>query len=345
MADDVLFLLPVVIDDTSEAGARVPDKFVSVQWLRAPSGEATPALEALLKRLLAGEHAAAPIPRPPLASRPSSHSAARPAPAGPPPMPPFPHHAPGSGHWPKHVAEVLWWCVTAVWTIFSRFPRFIRLMVGVWLLITLFGLCRNTTSVRKPAKPDAPPATANAPGKAPDDVNQVLRSAATEAAAAIKEATKNGKGVPDFSKIGEQMAKRYGPALDANVAGKKLVLARFGADTDDSTASRFAQAVFARCSDQLLTARPADAGVIKDTDANINIAGLLSQGQRLGAGYMFGGYLIPDGEKRILAVRLIRVSDAKVVWSGDYPTETADPAATATQIVTAVLAEVPPRKP
>src|SRR5580692_4896421 len=31
MADDHTFLLPVVIDDTSEAGARVPERFVAVQ--------------------------------------------------------------------------------------------------------------------------------------------------------------------------------------------------------------------------------------------------------------------------------------------------------------------------
>jgi hypothetical protein len=30
MADDVLFLLPVVIDDTAESSARVPEKFLSV---------------------------------------------------------------------------------------------------------------------------------------------------------------------------------------------------------------------------------------------------------------------------------------------------------------------------
>jgi len=62
MADDVMFLLPVVIDDTSEAGARVPDKFLTVQWLRLPGGQSTPALEALCRRLLAGEHSAPPRP-------------------------------------------------------------------------------------------------------------------------------------------------------------------------------------------------------------------------------------------------------------------------------------------
>src|SRR3954463_9982026 len=66
MADDVLFLLPVVIDETSESGARVPDKFLSLQWLRAPNGIATPALDALIKRLTAGEHTIVAMTRPPL---------------------------------------------------------------------------------------------------------------------------------------------------------------------------------------------------------------------------------------------------------------------------------------
>lgn len=64
MADDVLFLLPVAIDDTSDAGARVPDKFLAVQWLRLPAGHPTPELEALARRLLEGEHSVAPPSRP-----------------------------------------------------------------------------------------------------------------------------------------------------------------------------------------------------------------------------------------------------------------------------------------
>src|SRR5436190_22269017 len=67
MADDVLFLLPIAIDETSESGARVPDRFLTVQWLRAPGGQLTPALDALARRLLAGEHHV--LPRPPLVTR------------------------------------------------------------------------------------------------------------------------------------------------------------------------------------------------------------------------------------------------------------------------------------
>jgi hypothetical protein len=42
MADGIAFLLPVVIDATSDADARVPEKFREVQWTRLPGGE-TPA--------------------------------------------------------------------------------------------------------------------------------------------------------------------------------------------------------------------------------------------------------------------------------------------------------------
>lgn len=41
IAEDKAFLLPVIIDDTTEAAARVPERFREVQWTRLPGG-ATP---------------------------------------------------------------------------------------------------------------------------------------------------------------------------------------------------------------------------------------------------------------------------------------------------------------
>jgi len=54
MADDHLFLLPIVIDDTDQATARVPEKFLTVQWLKVRQGRATPALEAMCRRVASG---------------------------------------------------------------------------------------------------------------------------------------------------------------------------------------------------------------------------------------------------------------------------------------------------
>ena len=42
IAEGAVFILPVCIDDTSEAAAQVPDKFKSVHISRLPDGEPTP---------------------------------------------------------------------------------------------------------------------------------------------------------------------------------------------------------------------------------------------------------------------------------------------------------------
>jgi len=52
MAADKAFLLPVVIDTTHEADARVPDRFREVQWSRLPEGETTPVFVERVRRLL-----------------------------------------------------------------------------------------------------------------------------------------------------------------------------------------------------------------------------------------------------------------------------------------------------
>lgn len=52
MAHDAPFLLPIAIDDTTDATARVPDRFRSVQWTRLPGGVPTPEMVAHVHRLL-----------------------------------------------------------------------------------------------------------------------------------------------------------------------------------------------------------------------------------------------------------------------------------------------------
>lgn len=58
MADDQVFLLPVVIDETSETTARVPDRFRERQWTRLEDGQTPPAFVERVAQLLSG--AAAP---------------------------------------------------------------------------------------------------------------------------------------------------------------------------------------------------------------------------------------------------------------------------------------------
>jgi TolB-like protein/tetratricopeptide (TPR) repeat protein len=78
MAADQAFLLPIVIDDTADAAARVPDRFREVQWTRLPGGETPSAFTERVLRLL-GEEPAGTAPVTPRASA---------AAVGPKPFPP-----------------------------------------------------------------------------------------------------------------------------------------------------------------------------------------------------------------------------------------------------------------
>ncbi len=64
MAAGVAFIVPVVIDDTPEGEAAVPDEFMRVQWTRLAHGVPTPQFVEQLKRLLEAPRKAAPATRP-----------------------------------------------------------------------------------------------------------------------------------------------------------------------------------------------------------------------------------------------------------------------------------------
>ena len=55
MHEDAPFLLPVTIDGTKDENAKVPARFLEVQWTKLPAGETTPAFCARVRKLLAGE--------------------------------------------------------------------------------------------------------------------------------------------------------------------------------------------------------------------------------------------------------------------------------------------------
>ena len=67
MAQDKAFLLPVVIDGTGDATARVPDKFRDVQWTRLPGGESAEPFAERVCRLLGATAPAAPATAQPAA--------------------------------------------------------------------------------------------------------------------------------------------------------------------------------------------------------------------------------------------------------------------------------------
>jgi TolB-like protein len=55
MGRNKAFILPVCVDQTTDAGADVPDSFLAVQWTRLPQGETPPAVAERVRRLLGEE--------------------------------------------------------------------------------------------------------------------------------------------------------------------------------------------------------------------------------------------------------------------------------------------------
>jgi len=62
MAAEKAFLVPVVIDDTNDRIASVPEEFRAVQWTRLPAGDTPPAFAERVARLLSGDQAAQATP-------------------------------------------------------------------------------------------------------------------------------------------------------------------------------------------------------------------------------------------------------------------------------------------
>ena len=137
MADDHTFLLPIVIDDTDQAGARVPEKFLMVQWLRLPGGQPTAAFEALCRRLVSGQ-TIGPQPAKKASNQPGRTRSQSPTRQ----YPEFPREE--AGQRIRFWVHVVGWTFQTAWIFFNRFPRWVRIVVYLWLFIAL--MSRGCTS-------------------------------------------------------------------------------------------------------------------------------------------------------------------------------------------------------
>jgi TolB-like protein len=354
MADDVLFIVPVVIDDTAETAARVPDKFQTVQWLRVPGGHATPALHHLVRRLHAGDHHA--LPRPSSASRagsvtappmaiPPIHAAPENSDDAPPPMPPFPHppEKGGFGHTLRFLAESLWWLLTAGWLLFKRLPRWARTIIIIWAVVTLFATrCSNNnihigdpTQPQQPQQQRPPPPRSEKQKAARANIEKMVRGPNGE--------RRNLSGV-DLAKLGAEIARSIA-AGERDGAGKPLVVIPFGSATAEDAAEKFAGNVFASLYGQLVLTRGDDVALSAEPFATTADADLVARGRKLEAEFVLSAAVSGEGADRALAVRLLQVSDGAVRWTESYSLAGAEPTAVAEKIAAAVIRTLPAKKP
>lgn len=372
MADDVMFLLPVVIDGTTESNARVPEKFLAVQWLRAPAGQPTPALATLARRLAAGEHFAPTPPRgrtePPISHAaagtpppPTPPNAAEPAAEhadptdGPPRMPAFPkQHEQDLGGTLRFLAEVVWWIISAVWLLLRRAPRWMRLLIVLWAVLSFISYCTRDRSPDRDSEPPraAKPAKtekADAPPPTPTLDAERFSAELTEAKKALQ-----ASGLPSaFAQFGTDLADRLAAELQRSAAtGKHLVGVPFEFGIADVAEAQFVHRVFHVLWGRALLAHPGQAALINTPLASPSDASLVAVGQKLRATYVLGARLTPADAAagdatppaaKILHVSLVKVADGSVAWSGEFPLAGTEPDALGARIADALLPGLPTR--
>ncbi|HVS51638.1 MAG TPA: toll/interleukin-1 receptor domain-containing protein [Opitutaceae bacterium] len=341
MADDVLFLLPVVIDDTTETGARVPDKFLAVQWLRLPGGNSTPALETVARRMLAGDHHALAPTAPRASARPSA--ASRPTAAAddaPPPMPPFPHppEKGGFGHTLRFMAEAFWWLLTAGWLLFKRLPKWARTLLVIWAVATFLTTRCSNKNIH--IGDDAPPAR---PTAAQREQQKALR-ASVEKLSRGANGERRSFSTADLAQLRAEIARTIA-AGGRDGAGKPLVVIPFAPANSDDPAEKFAGSVFASLYGQLVLSRADDVGLSPEPGAGNTDADLVARGKKLAADFVLAATLTGESADRALAVRLLNVADGTVTWTNSFPIAGAAPISVAEKIDEAITRALPAKRP
>lgn len=322
MADDHPFLLPVVIDDTVQTGARVPEKFLSVQWLKVPGGQPTPALESMCRRIAEGLVDAAPR----AAKAPGGvHRADAPAAAVIPSLD-FPIER--DGQKVRFWFEVAGWLGRSAWQQFKRLPRWIRVIAYVWLAIALLARCDSS---RKSHSDETATATDNLSAAQTEKLNTIAQQYHGSA-------DKSGVDKRDVAKLAAAIAKEFGDEDDGvRTTASPLLAIPFTAPPGNAAGANVADAAFAQTYGRIEIAHHGDVGLGKEPLASQDVAAAVARGHAAHAAYVLYGSV---DASRVFTVQIAKVADGSISWSKTWPTATTDPA----KIAADINAALPPLK-
>jgi TolB-like protein len=300
MADDHLFLLPIVIDDTVESNARVPEKFLSVQWLRLPGGHPSPALEALCHRLVSGDAAPASAAR----RAPTRATGAPPPSPSPSVTPPRPFPKEEEGQRVRFWFEVAGWAFWSAWAVFKRWPKWIRILVIVWVAIVLMN--------RGCSDSDRPHSSA-------------LSTADEQKLQGIARQYKGGASQADLTKLATQVASAFSDGENEGASAHSPLLAiPFAAPKDDTAAQAVADSAFAQVYGRMAIAHRGKVGLANDALPGCSLATVLAKARENEASYVVCGSVDAQQPEQALTIQIANVTKGTVVWTKSYPVAGAD---------------------
>jgi TolB-like protein len=304
MADDHLFLLPIVIDDTDQAVARVPEKFLMVQWLRVPGGRPTSALESLCRRV-----ASSNVKEPQSARTAFDRQRkARPAEAAL-QSPEFPREEPGQRI--RFWFAVVVWALRSVWRSFKRLPRWMRIVAYLWMF---GGLISHCNSSRHRDSADISPA-------------KVARLKA------IAENYQSSLNKNDITNLGSQIAKEFSDdSAESTTDGSPLLAVPFTAPAGDAGARKLADSTFAMAYGMVSIAHRGQVSLIKEPLPSRDLGAALERGRANHSRYVLFGTVDTINSAQVLTVKIATAADGSVLWAKSYPTTGADPARIASEV-------------
>jgi hypothetical protein len=301
MADDHLFLLPIVIDDTDQAVARVPEKFLTVQWLRVPGGKPTPALESLCRRVASGN------------IKPSQPAGK--LPASLPRNPQFPREEPGQRI--RFWVDVVAWALRTAWAAFKRLPRWLRVVAYIWVALLLVSRCESSRHHQDSAD-DSP--------------------AKVEKLKAISEKYHGSLTKNDLVNLGTEIAKDFSGGSGADASdGSPLLVIPFTAPAGDAAAEKLADSAFAMTYGMVAKSHHGQVGLTTDPLPSRELGAALERGRANHSTYVLCGTVDAAGGAQALTVKIAAVADGSVVWSKSYAAAGADTA----KIAAEVAAKIP----
>jgi hypothetical protein len=328
LADDVMFLVPVVIDDTRDAGARVPEKFFTVQWLRAPGGESTPALQALAQRLAQGEAEAVP---PVVEEHPDDEPVApkakkkkKPA-AEPPPFPKFPAF-PEHGHRSRFIYDLVVWFGHLLLAFWGHLPKFVRIIAATVVVFNVISFAFNWTR-------SAPERTARRQKEeVAEEVKQMLE------ANRIKARDRDRKGV---NKAGDNMESVLDAAAGFIQGGRPVTLITFSGDAGPG--SSYASEVFGQVCAELQQEGGKQLWSLSPIPLKPDAldAQIVARGIRMKSRFVLTGHASAATKDlpAVFVIRLFATLSGEMVWKETYELEKQD----ADDVAELIVAEVKKR--
>lgn len=328
MADDVMFILPVNISDVTEATARVPERFTQVHWARCPEGNPNAALTELGHRILRDDDA---IPaatstgaRPVRAEVAAPDSAAPASPPGKalPPYPPQPQRKEDEASW-LHVFNLMVWVVRCAYRAYRGFPRILRIVVILWLMVMLVKSCQGPDPV-------------SPPGARPDVVSELMEEATEPNSLSGLLGKTNGEG--EVSGLG----KFLGALADMAQAGRTLAIAPFHADDATAAQGEFADQVFQNTLGRVQEAHQDEISFSPiPLDADPTYTALTQRIGRTEATYLLTGWVEAEtaGQPARLHIVLHPADPARPRWTESFVIADHAPSAIAS-VIAAQVAEI-----